>query len=566
MHGSRRLVVGILVLTGGAMIGAATWAVSNPNANFNPEEPGPQVVSGVESYGDELGTVRFPTSCNEAASHLLERGLALLHHMTYEGARATFATVAEADPACAMGAWGEAMTFIHPLWSDPPTVEDFQHGVRLVEEARQRGEKSERERAYIEAVAGYYDAGKQQIETANLAAFETGWQKVHEQFPDDPEAALFYALAHLGTADPADKSYAHQKRSGAIAESVLARIPDHPGGHHYAIHAYDYPPLASKALEIARNYGEIAPAVPHALHMPTHIFTRLGLWEDSIRLNRRSAAAALRHPAGEKISLHYPHALDYLAYAYLQRGQDDKAEQIQARLESLEGPFQIEIATPYTLAAVPARLVLERQRWAEAARLEPRQPTEYPWERFPAMEAITHFARGLGAARSGDAATARQALTKLQTLRDQAAETSGYWAQQVEIQRLSVLAWQAFAEGDHETALATMRRAAELEASTEKHPVTPGEVLPARELLADMLLELDRVAEARDAYAVSLQRSPRRFNGVYGAARAAELAGNLEAAAERYDELLELASDAASDRTRLTAAQEFLENQRTQNR
>lgn len=530
-------------------------ALSAPASAAALQEPIPPAAD--EAYGDALGTVRLATSCDGAAARHLERGLALLHHMTYEGARAEFARATGADAECALGYWGQAMTYIHPLWSDPPSGENFQLGAALVEEARRRGEKTAREESYIEAVAAYYAPGKQTTERPNLTGFEDGWRRAHERNPDDPEAALFFALAHLGTADPSDKSYAHQTRSGEIAEGVLEDIPDHPGAHHYAIHAYDYPPLADRALEIARSYGRIAPAVPHALHMPTHIFTRLGLWEESIDFNRRSAAAALEHPAGDRVSLHYLHALDYLAYAHLQRGEDGDAQEVLSRLDALEGPFQIEIATPYTFAAVPARLALERQRWSEAARLDV-EPDVYPWERFPAMEAITWYARGLGAARAGDAGLAREAVDRLAVLHARAAETSAYWAQQVEIQRLAVDAWRALAEGEPERALATMREAADQEASTEKHPVTPGEVLPAGELLGDMLLELERFDEARDTYETTLERSPRRLNALYGAGRAAELAGDLDAAGEHYRKLVELVPGTKHGGERVSHARAFL--------
>lgn len=509
-------------------------------------------------YGDQLGTVHFPVSCNEAAARRMERGLALLHHMTYEGARAVFAAATQADPDCAMSYWGQAMTFIHPLWSDPPGEADFKEGQALVNEARARGQKTEREQAYIAAVEAYYAKGRSQNETVNLAAFEEAWERVHRQFPEDPEAACFYALAHLATADPADKTYAKQKRAGSIAEQVLARIPHHPGAHHYIIHAYDYPPLAEQALAVARSYGKIAPKVPHALHMPSHIFTRLGLWQESIAWNQRSADAALEHPVDDAVSMHYLHALDYLAYAYLQGAEDLKAEQVLDRLKALEAPVQAHVASAYTFAAVPARLALERQQWAEAAGLEPRTPDYYPWDRFPAMEAITHFARALGAARDGDRQAADQALDKLAILHDRAAQTSAYWANQVEIQRLSSMAWLAYQEGGQEDALETMLRAAEMESATEKHPVTPGEILPARELLADMLLDMNRYEEALTEYQAALERSANRFNSLYGAGRAAELGGDKKQAAFYYEKLIELTTDADTGRERLQQARDFL--------
>jgi tetratricopeptide (TPR) repeat protein len=519
--------------------------------------PGRAVAGVADDYGDKLGTVHFPVSCSEPAQRLMERGVALLHSMTYVGARRVFEAASSADPDCGFAYWGQAMTIIHPLWSDPPSEAEFKRGQALVNNAKTRGEKTDRERAYIAAVEAYYTEGWNRDETANLASFEEGWEKVYHQFPKDLEAACFYALAHMATANPADKTYAKQRRAGAIAEKVRAQVPDHPGAHHYIIHAYDYPVLAEKALPAARSYGKIAPEVPHALHMPTHIFTRLGFWQESITMNKRSAAAALKHPVGDSISLHYPHALDYLAYAYLQRAEDQKAKQVLEMLKALKGPFQPHIASAYTLAVVPARLALERQEWAGAASLVPRTPSNYPWNRYPAMEAITHGARALGAARSGNKQAARQALDKLAALRERTAETSVYWAKQIEIQRLSAMAWLAYQEGKQEEALNIMRSAAELETSTEKHPVTPEVVLPAQELLADMLLDMGRHKEAQAEYEAALDRSVNRFNSLYGAGRAAELRGNKSKATFYYQKLVKMtASDA--ERERLQQVRNFL--------
>lgn len=492
-----------------------------------------------ETYGGQLGTIRFPVSCNEEARSHIERGMALLHHMTYEGARDTFAAASQTEPDCAMGYWGQAMTYIHPLWSDPPTEVDFEIGQTLVQKAKSRGEKTAREQAYIAAVDAYYKEGWNLNEKTNLASFAKGWDAAHRQFPEDIEVSALLALALLGTADPSDKTYAVQKRAGALAQTVLSQEPSHPGAHHYLIHAYDYPPLAKQALVVARQYGEIAPAVPHALHMPTHIFTRLGLWQEIITMNQRSAAAALKHPIGDKISMHYLHALDYLVYAYLQRGEDEKAGATLATLAALKGPFQVEFATSYALAAVPARMALERQQWRQAAALEARKPASFPWDKFPAAEAITHFARALGAARSGDTVAARRTIDKLTVLRDEAAKTSAYWAKQVDIQRIAAEAWLAFGEGRKVEALERMRHAADLEATTEKHPVTPGEVLPARELLADMLLETGRHQEALAQYLAALERSPNRLNSLYGAGRAAELMGDDDKATFYYTNLVQ---------------------------
>lgn len=511
-----------------------------------------------QDYGERIGTVRFPVACNEAASRHVKRGLALMHHMTYEDARAAFAAAIKEDPNCVMGYWGQAMTYIHPLWSDPPSEEDFQKGQALVNKAKALVPKTKREQAYLDAVDAYYAVGKGSDEKENLASFEKAWEKVHQQFPDDLEAACLYALAHMATADPADKTYVKQKRAGAIAEKVLTQEPDHPGAHHYTIHAYDYPELAEKALPVARSYGKIAPEIPHALHMPTHIFTRLGYWEESIAMNKRSAAAALKHPVDGAISLHYLHALDYLAYAYLQRGEDQKAMEVLEQLNELEGPFQVHIVTSYPFSAIPARIALERQEWADAASLEPNIPENYPWGGFSAMEAIMHFARALGAARSDNEIEANKALEKLEDLRKQAAETSPYWATQIEIQRLSAMAWLKYQEGNKKEALKMMRKAANLEALTEKHPITPGEVLPARELLADMLLDLGRYQEALTEYETSLERSPNRFNSLYGAGRSAELAGDKKKAADYYQKLLETTAD-DTKREQVQQAKRFLD-------
>jgi tetratricopeptide (TPR) repeat protein len=520
--------------------------------------PNWMVAGQVDDYGDKLGTVRFPVSCSEPAQPLMERGLALLHSMTYVSARRVFEEASATDPGCALAYWGQAMTIIHPLWSDPPSEADFKRGQALVNKAKARVQNDDRERAYIAAIETYFAQGRNRVETANLAAFEKGWEKVYRQFPKDLEAACFYALAHMATADPTDKTYAKQKRAGSISEKVRAKIPDHPGAHHYTIHAYDYPALAEKALSAARSYGKIAPEVPHALHMPTHIFTRLGLWEESITMNKRSAAAALKHPVGDLISLHYPHALDYLAYAYLQGAEDQKARQVLDTLEAIKDPFQPHVASAYTLAGVPARLALERQDWVSAASLVPRTPSNYPWDRYPAMEAITYFAKALGAARSGNGQAARQALDKLVALREKTAKTSGYWATQIEIQRLSAMAWLEYQEGKQGEALNIMRRAAELESSTEKHPVTPGEVLPARELLADMLLDMGRYDEALAEYEATLERSANRFNSLYGAGRAAELVGHKKKATIYYRNLLEVAVQADTESPRLQHARRVL--------
>jgi tetratricopeptide (TPR) repeat protein len=518
---------------------------------------GGSAIAVFDSSGAPLGTVALAHSCTDDAAVHLGRGLALLHSMTYEESRASFVAATEADPNCAMGYWGQAMTFVHPLWSDPPDAATFEHGVALLGDARALA-GSDRERAYVDAIAAYYAAGEGESEKPNLVAFESGWRGFHERYPKDPEGTAFYALAQLSTVDPGDKTFSKQRAAGAMAEEVLEQVPDHPGGHHYVIHAYDNPALSAKAEDVARNYGKVAPDIPHALHMPTHTFTRLGLWQESIDWNRRSADAALKRPVGSETSLHYFHALDYLAYAYLQGAEDRRADAVLEELEGVEPPYQAHVASAYTFAAVPARLALERHMWEAAANLKPRIPGQYPWETAAAMEAITYFARALGAARSGRFEQARADLETLGALQERVAAKSPYWGTQVEVQRLSALAWLQYEQGSRERGLSTMQAAADLEASTEKHPVTPGEVLPARELLGDMLLELGRHEEALAAYEAALDRSPNRFNSLYGAGRAAESSGNGEVARRYYEALIEVTANADTERERLEYVRSFL--------
>ncbi len=541
----------LIILSALLMIPVLNWIGGSASLSAGTQK------SQADAYSDKLGTVRFNVSCNEAAKPFVEKGAALLHHMTYLGSRSAFVAATQADPTCAMGYWGQAMTYIHPLWSDAPSKQDFAAGRALIDKARSQTQTTDREKAYIKAVAAYFEGGWSPKETQNLRNFEAGWKHVYQQFPDDVEAASFFALAHMATASPGDKSYVKQKKSGAIAKKILAQVPDHPGAHHYMIHAYDYPSLAAKALETARSYGDIAPDIPHALHMPTHIFTRLGLWQESITMNKRSAAAALKHPAGSKVSLHYPHALDYLVYAYLQKADDHSARQIMEEMLNHEGAFQTHIAASYAFTAIPARIALESQEWEEASALEPVLPDQYSLEKFPAMEAVTYFARSLGASRSGNLQRAKQALEKLIAFENKAQSSSGYWGKQVEIQRMSAMAWMAYQQGREKEGLKLMRQAADLESSTEKHPVTPGEILPARELLGDMLLDIRRYTEARSAYETALKRSPNRLNSLYGAALSAERGNDEQAAKRYYRKILEITGEVSTDRKQVNRAWQY---------
>jgi tetratricopeptide (TPR) repeat protein len=520
----------------------------------------PEQAPSGDVLGQALGSVAFPVECNADAAARMERGLALLHHMMYANAQKTFQEAAEADPSCAMAPWGVAMTLIHPLWSDLPSREDLTRGVELVHQARALG-GTERERGYVETIGAYFDDAESTTEKERLVRFESAWKKLHDAYPEDPEAKAFYALAHTALADPDDKTYVIQREAGALVEEVLAEIPEHPGAHHYIIHAFDYPPLAERALPVARNYGKIAPDVPHALHMMSHIFTRLGLWDESIEWNTKSAAAALRVSQSlGAVSMHYQHALDYLTYAYLQKALDDEALEIVHKAAALEPPFhQVNRhAAAFAFSAIPARYAAERHDWSAAAALEPHTPATFPWEEpHEKFVAMMHFGRAMGLAHEGRVDEAKSEIDTLKRLHDSFQDSSPYWAKQIEIQRLSAEAWVRFLD-DGEGGLPIMQEAAALEATTEKSPISPGEILPAAELLGDMLLEAGRLDEAVTAYDTALARSPGRFNSLYGAGLAAERKGDLELAREYYGRLVKGTEEAGDGRARLQHAREVV--------
>ncbi len=371
------------------------------------------------------------------------------------------------------------------------------------------------------------------------------------------EAALFSALALIATASGAADGLDRRVDAGSIAEAVLQAIPDHPGAHHYVIHAFDMPSLADRALPVARRYGNVAPDNSHALHMTSHIFTRRGLWGESITYNTR--AADLAGPVDGAVSGPRLHAIDYLVYARLQRGEDDAAREVLDGVNAIDGPIEDHAAAIYALAAVESRLALERHRWADAADVKVRQPAAVAWDRYPHLEAIPWFARALGAAHTGDLQAARRSAERLAELETAAAGVpDAYdWAAQVRIQRMGALAWIALAEGRTDEAVSLMTEAAELEATTEKNPVTPGGVLPAGELLGDMLMELNRHVEALEAYTAELERTQNRFNSLYGAGLAAETFDR-EIAAGYYYQLLEVAGTEVTRLAPLEHAEAFL--------
>jgi hypothetical protein len=490
---------------------------------------------------ERFGKIRFPTSCKAELQPSFERAVALLHSFAYAKAAAAFDEVARKDPGCGMAQWGIAMAEFHTIWG-PPTSEEFAIGKAASAKATAlAGGASERDRDFIAAIGAYYE-GDGVPHPARVVAYEKAMAGVHERHPDDHEAAIFHALALLGVAynSPPDKTYAKQKQAAAILNALLPVEPDHPGIAHYMIHSFDYPELAELALPAARAYSKIAPSAPHALHMPSHIFTRLGMWKESIESNLASARVANEwvaktHPGATAFDA--LHAMDYLEYAYLQTGQDAKAGALADSVARVTTLDQQGFQAGYALAAIPARYALERRDWKQAAALSVR-PASYPWDKVPYAEASVHFARAVGAARSGDLATARQALARLAEIQAGLRGQKGFdWATQVEIQRRAAEGWLARAEKKDDEAVSLLRSAASLEDSTDKHPVTPGALLPAREQLADLLLELGRDGEALAAYETSLRSAPARFNSYRGAALAAAHAGK-KVEAKRYQERL----------------------------
>jgi hypothetical protein len=501
----------------------------------------------------KLGKVNFPVSCDPAVQPQFSTAVAMLHSFWYEKARETFAAVAQKDPSCGMAYWGIAMTHYHPIWEAPGPA-DLKVGVAAVEKAKSVGAKTQRERDYIASIETFYKDSDKLDHRTRALAYEKAVEQLQARYPDDREGAIFYALALLATAPPTDKTYVNQRKAGAILEPIFVEQPEHPGVAHYIIHAYDYPPLADSALEAARRYAKIAPDSPHALHMPSHIFTRLGLWEESIDSNLASAASAEKNNApGNEL-----HAKDYLIYAYLQEGRDSEAKNALKAVPHSRPDDPQYMNWLYAAGTSPARYAVERHQWFEAATL-PVPPNTFPRERYVWTEANLHFARALGASHVGDTESARKDLQQLASIQDiLAQENNKYWADQVDIQHEIAAAWITLAEGKRDDALQQMRSAADHEDKTDKHNVTPGVILPARELLGEMLLELKQPAKAIAEFEATLRSAPNRFNTLAGAARSAKLSGNGEKAKSYYARLLAICSHADGDRPELQEARSLL--------
>ncbi len=533
----------------------------------NTSNPDPALASIGLLRGDlklcgsgQFGEVSFSLACNYRVRDDFELAVSLLHSFEYEESEKAFVKVIDADPECVMAYWGVAMSNFHPLWA-PPSKEELEKGSKILEIA-EKLPKSDRAKEYLDAIRGFYEDWAKVDHKTRTKRFEKKMEALYLNNPLDKEAAIFYALALNASADPADKSYTNQRKAGALLEGLFPDQPDHPGIAHYIIHNYDNPELAPMALNTARRYASIAPASAHAQHMPSHIFTRLGLWEESIQSNLNSTSSAICYSSSIDPQAHWDeevHGMGYLVYAYLQKGQNDEALEQYEYLQTFKKIFPANFKIAYTAAAIPSRIALENKNWEAAAKLQLPLSTLVPWEQFPWQKSILHFARAMGSVRSGNTVSAEKELKILMSFNEELKDIGEvYKANQVLIQIRIIEAWILFAKGDDKKALTLMQLAAEMEANTAKHPVTPGEVLPAGELLADMLLAMDKSPEALEAYESDMKQHPNRFNGIYGAAIAAKKSGHILKAVNYFIKLLENASSTGSERPELEEARVFL--------
>jgi hypothetical protein len=519
------------------------------------------VATVAGAHDEKLGKVNFPTSCAAAAQPQFERAVALLHSFWFGEAIKGFNAVAQADPACGIAHWGAAVAWLGNPLGGPPTPRGLSEGSAAVARAQAAGAKTQRELDYIAAIDTFYKDHATVEHRPRALAYEKAMASLAQKYPTDREASIFYALALNITLNPNDKTYANQLKAASILEKIFVELPEHPGVAHYLIHSYDFPPIAAKGVTAARRYAAIAPSAPHALHMPSHIFTRLGYWQDSITSNRASAEAAkaeLRQANLEAGSYNALHAMDYIVYAAMQLARDKDARAVVEEVRSIKKIDSEQFAAAFAFAAIPARYALERRAWGEAAELA-LHPQSLSWAKFPQAESMNAFARGLGAARGGNVAGAKQEIARLSSLAFALATAkNAYWAEQAEIQKLAVSAWTARAEGKNEEALTLMRQAADREDATEKHPVTPGAIQPAREMLGELLLDLGQPAKAIAEFEASQKTDPGRLLGLAGAARAAEAMGDRAKAKAYYSKLIELTRTADHERPEIAKAKAFV--------
>jgi tetratricopeptide (TPR) repeat protein len=452
------------------------------------------------------------------------------------------------------------MANFHPLWA-PPSEAELEKGTKAIKAAQSIVQKTEKEADYLATITSYYTDWQTVDHRTRCIRFERSMENLVRKYPQEKEASVFYALALTAAADPTDKTYQKQKKAGAILTSLYPSEPNHPGIVHYLIHAYDYPELAELGLPAARKYASVAPSSAHAVHMPSHIFTRLGLWQECIQSNQASLSNAQCYATQAGIEGHWDeelHALDYLTYAYLQKGADDSAQQQWQYLQTIKQVSPLNFKVAYSFAAIPSRIVLEMKRWNEAASLQLHN-SSIPWNEYPWQKAIHHFTRLLGAVHTGNKPLANSEHDTLEKLHQTLVQQKNtFQANKVLIQLKAGEAWMLYSEGQKEKAITQIRFAADLEDKFEKHPVTPGDVLPARELLGDLLLQMGKPAEALEAYEASLKKNPARFNGLYGAGLAAEKTGNREKARHYYSSLIEVTGNSHCQRKELVAAKKFL--------
>ena len=512
----------------------------------------------------QFGAVGFETSCSEKVKKDFDLAISILHSFEYDEAEKVFAKIIDEEPECAMAYWGVAMCNYHPLWA-PPTQPELEKGARSIAIARSLTKKTQRESDYIEAIGLFYKDWDKVDHRTRSISFEKAMEKIYNTYTTDKEAAIFYALALNAAADFTDKSYSNQRKAYAILTALYPGQPDHPGIVHYIIHSYDYPELAALALPAAKKYASLAPSSAHAQHMPSHIFTRLGLWDECINSNLAAAASAKCYAENAGIKGHWDeelHCMDYLVYAYLQKGENDLAKKQWDYLKTINEvhPFNFKVA--YAFAAIPARYLLENKLWKEAADLKVHNEN-FPWAKFPWQKAIVHFTRLLGSVHTGNIDLARAELKKLNTIYDTLTiQKDVYKANQVLIQIKTAEAWILFAAGKNDAALKHMNIAADMEDKTEKHPVTPGEVIPARELLGDMLLQINKPAKALEAYETNLKKHPNRFNGLYGAGLASKRTNNIEKATYYYRQLTAIVNSPNANRPELEIARLFLKKEK----
>ena len=507
------------------------------------------VLPAQEKAPEKLGKVSFPISCDQKVQVQFDRAVAMLHSFWFQQGEKAFREVLERDPSCAIATWGVAAILIGNTFAGNATAQDAQKAKEAIQRGHLIGAKTERERFYIEAISEYWDRFGDRPHSARMKSLADAFKVVAERFPKDDEAQIFYAIYFTATQSPTDKTFADTLKAAQMLEPQFKKHPDHPGVAHYLIHAYDYPPIAEKGLNAAKRYAEIAPSAPHALHMPSHIFTRVGAWQESVATNRRSAAVALvNKETGGAL-----HAMDYMVYADLQLARDKDAGSVLQEARGLTGIKPNQRGSAYALAAIPARVLIERGLWKDAMQLELRP------SKFPYTEAMTYFARALGAARGGNVAAADKEVQELTRIVDTLKNAKdNYWATEVEVQRLSAAAWSAQAKGNSEEGLTLMRSAADMEDKSEKSAVTPGRLVPARELLGEMLLEMNQPAEALQAFETSEKHDPNRFRGLYGAGKAAALAGDQAKARSYYEKLVVLAQTADTERPEIIEANAFL--------